>query len=248
MYRKEQPIKREVISISFVLKQKNFSRQNCGSLYCCHRATLSTNHVTVVTLLTAIYSRYAFGTCVLSKVYRKGSDHIMTATEISFLPSCPRRERPNIVPSRSVCRQLFGPVNHEQMTEDLLREKKKLYEENTQRWNFDFENGIPLPGRYLWERLYASLSKGKTVSSFSGRVSETATSERLACCNDSAGRTTTSTTTSSDTTESISDVVASDSLESSICDPEKRSRCLRTRKSSGKITGELICLFFAWQI
>lgn len=57
--------KREVISISFVLKQKNFSRQNCGSLYCCHRATLSTNHVTVVTLLTAIYSRYAFGTCVV---------------------------------------------------------------------------------------------------------------------------------------------------------------------------------------
>ena len=45
---------------------KRISRaKTAGLCNCCHRATLSTNHVTVVTLLTAIYSRYAFGTCVV---------------------------------------------------------------------------------------------------------------------------------------------------------------------------------------
>lgn len=161
----------------------------------------------------------------------------MTATQVSFLPSCPRRERPNIIPSSSVCRQLFGPVDHEQMRADLLRERKKLCDENTRTWNFDFENEIPLPGRYDWQRSCASSSREKPILSLPDRVSEMGTTERLACFNDSAETRTTRSTTSSGTMDyAISNDAKGDSLESSIRDPEKRLKRLRERKPSDKIT------------
>lgn len=218
---------------------------------CYHRNRLSTNQMTDVTLLTAIYCSYAFGrervrvldsrSCLCELLE-------MTTTQMSFLPPCPRRERPNIIPSRSVCRQLFGPVNHEQMRADLLREKRKLCDENTRAWNFDFENGIPLVGRYVWERICSNLTREKPVSSLSDCVSETGSNERLACFNvpdPSAERTTTTTTCSGMTDCTISNDAESESLENAKCDPEKRLKHLRKRKSSGKITGELGCFCFS---
>lgn len=166
----------------------------------------------------------------------------MTASRISILPSCPRRERPNIVPSRSVCRQLFGPVNHEQVKADLLRERRKLCDENTQTWNFDFENGIPLVGRYVWERICTRLTKDRPVSSFPDLASETGSSERLGLNLPSAEITTVATTTSPGMSDStISNDVECESLESAKCDRAKPLRCLRKRKSSGKITGKSGC-------
>lgn len=170
-------------------------------------------------------------------------------TQISFPASCPRRERPNIIPSRSVCRQLFGPVNHEDIRADLLREKKKLCDENTRTWNFDFENGIPLAGRYVWERICSNLTRERPISSVSDTVCETGTGERLASLNvPSVESTTTATTSSGMTDDTISNDAQSESLESGKRDPEKSLSHLRKRKSSGKITGESIYCFCFSQI
>lgn len=174
------------------------------------------------------------------------SQEEMTAAQINFGPSCPRREKPNIVPSHSVCRQLFGPVNHEQMREDLLREKRKLTEENTARWNFDFENGIPLVGKYVWERIRPNLTKEMPISSCDDRVSETAKREHSCRFSlPSAETTTTSTTSSGLTNHTISDDTESEPLQNDKCDPDKPPKHLKKRKTSKKITGEWsLCFCF----
>ena len=165
----------------------------------------------------------------------------MASAQGNVLPSCPRRERPNIVPSRSVCRQLFGPNDHEQVRADLLRDKRKLLEEATRTWNFDFENGIPLVGRYVWERMFSELTREIEASRFSSPVSETEASNERSDPAAVAERTdvTPSTTTSLGTTDrTISDDIDSDKLESGKCYSGKSARQLRKRKATGKITGE----------
>lgn len=164
----------------------------------------------------------------------------MTATQISYPPSCPRRVRPNIIPSRSVCRQLFGPVNHEQLRADLLRERKKMCDENTETWNFDFENGVPLVGRYVWERICGNLTRERPSSSLPDLVNETGTNERLACFSSPSTELTTdtTTTTSSGTTKrQVSNDCCSTQAENNSVDTEKRIKHFRKAKSSGKITG-----------
>ncbi|XP_050767276.1 cyclin-dependent kinase inhibitor 1 isoform X1 [Gymnogyps californianus] len=55
--------------------------------------------------------------------------------------------------SSKVCRNLFGPVDHQQLQndfEDLLRQQ---LEEAQQRWNFNFETETPLEGHFKWERV-----------------------------------------------------------------------------------------------
>ncbi|XP_068711151.1 cyclin-dependent kinase inhibitor 1-like isoform X1 [Montipora foliosa] len=163
----------------------------------------------------------------------------MASSQRNVLPSCPRRERPNIVPSRSVCRQLFGPNDHEQLRADLLRDKRKLLEEATRTWNFDFENGIPLVGRYVWERMFSDLTREIEASRFSSPVSEIETSNERSETAAVAERAdvTPSTTTSLGTTDrTISDDIDSDKLESGKCYSGKSARQLRKRKTTGKIT------------
>lgn len=158
-----------------------------------------------------------------------------------------RRERPNIVPSRSVCRNLFGPVDHEQLKADFLREKEEIIKEDTRKWNFDFENDIPLLGRYLWEKMYSDLARERTTSSFSSRASEgKATNERSSCTTVAEHPDVTPSATSLDMahrTIQISDNVDSEKPESEKCDPKMTPRKLRSRSSTGKITGEGICYF-----
>ncbi|XP_067038512.1 cyclin-dependent kinase inhibitor 1-like isoform X1 [Acropora muricata] len=151
-----------------------------------------------------------------------------------------RRERPNIVPSRSVCRNLFGPVDHEQLKADFLREKEEIIKEDTRKWNFDFENDIPLLGRYLWEKMYSDLARERTTSSFSSRASEgKATNERSSCTTVAEHPDVTRSATSLDMahrTIQISDNVDSEKPESEKCDPKMTPRKLRSRSSTGKIT------------
>ncbi|XP_029194457.1 cyclin-dependent kinase inhibitor 1-like isoform X1 [Acropora millepora] len=151
-----------------------------------------------------------------------------------------RRERPNIVPSRSVCRNLFGPVDHEQLKADFLREKEEIIKEDTRKWNFDFENDIPLLGRYLWEKMYSDLARERTTSSFSSRASEgKATNERSSCTTVAEHPDVTPSATSLDMahrTIQISDNVDSEKPESEKCDPKMTPRKLRSRSSTGKIT------------
>lgn len=63
-----------------------------------------------------------------------------------------------------VRRNLFGTVDHdhEQIRDDLNREMNRILEEKKRKWNFDFENFQPLPGRYKWERVGKRLQTRKS--------------------------------------------------------------------------------------
>ncbi|XP_074833931.1 cyclin-dependent kinase inhibitor 1 isoform X2 [Carettochelys insculpta] len=61
--------------------------------------------------------------------------------------------------SKKLCRNLFGPVDHEQLQNDFQDLMRRHLEEAQRRWNFDFETETPLEGEFKWERvLYASAS------------------------------------------------------------------------------------------
>lgn len=162
----------------------------------------------------------------------------MTATKAIFQPQCPRRVRPDITPSRSVCRQLFGPVDHVQLRADLLREKEKLGVDNNQTWNFDFENGVPLVGKYVWERLFPKVNGDRTVSRFTDQVSEMETPERFSRASTELTTTPTTTTSlgtsTSDGSSSTQETVSMNGKSH----PQSRLRQIRKTKSTGKITGE----------
>ncbi|XP_048353082.1 cyclin-dependent kinase inhibitor 1 [Sphaerodactylus townsendi] len=55
--------------------------------------------------------------------------------------------------SRKLCRNLFGPVDHEQLQNDFQSSMKVEREEAKSKWNFDFETETPLEGDYKWEKV-----------------------------------------------------------------------------------------------
>ncbi|XP_034978384.1 cyclin-dependent kinase inhibitor 1 isoform X2 [Zootoca vivipara] len=55
--------------------------------------------------------------------------------------------------SRKLCRNLFGPVDHDQLQKDFQSLMKAQLEEARQKWNFDFESETPLEGDYKWEKV-----------------------------------------------------------------------------------------------
>ncbi|XP_028589833.2 cyclin-dependent kinase inhibitor 1 isoform X1 [Podarcis muralis] len=55
--------------------------------------------------------------------------------------------------SRKLCRNLFGPVDHDQLQKDFQSLMKAQLEEAQQKWNFDFESETPLEGDYKWEKV-----------------------------------------------------------------------------------------------
>ncbi|XP_054575239.1 cyclin-dependent kinase inhibitor 1B isoform X2 [Eptesicus fuscus] len=56
-------------------------------------------------------------------------------------------------PKPSACRNLFGPVDHEELTRDLERHCRDMEEASQRKWNFDFKNHKPLEGRYEWQEV-----------------------------------------------------------------------------------------------
>ncbi|XP_043542544.1 cyclin-dependent kinase inhibitor 1Bb [Chiloscyllium plagiosum] len=54
-------------------------------------------------------------------------------------------------PKPSACRNLFGPVNHDELNRDLQKKQKEIREQDRRRWNYDFERDKPLDGNYKWE-------------------------------------------------------------------------------------------------
>ncbi|XP_075052448.1 cyclin-dependent kinase inhibitor 1B-like isoform X2 [Mixophyes fleayi] len=54
---------------------------------------------------------------------------------------------------RGVCRNLFGPVDHERLKMDYKATINNSLEEAKRKWNFDFANEIPLEGQYKWEKV-----------------------------------------------------------------------------------------------
>ncbi|XP_076012186.1 cyclin dependent kinase inhibitor 1Ca [Genypterus blacodes] len=53
----------------------------------------------------------------------------------------------------SVCRSLFGPVDHEQLSRDLTKRLREITEQDSRRWNFNFQAETPLLGRFEWEEV-----------------------------------------------------------------------------------------------
>ncbi|KAI2564521.1 CDKN1B isoform 3, partial [Pan troglodytes] len=47
-------------------------------------------------------------------------------------------------PKPSACRNLFGPVDHEELTRDLEKHCRDMEEASQRKWNFDFQNHKPL--------------------------------------------------------------------------------------------------------
>ncbi|XP_034542026.1 cyclin-dependent kinase inhibitor 1Bb [Notolabrus celidotus] len=68
-------------------------------------------------------------------------------------------------PQPSLCRNLFGPVDHQELKRDLKRHLREMEEADSARWGFDFANHTPLAnGRFEWE-----LVDCKDVPSFYNR-------------------------------------------------------------------------------
>ncbi|KAF4094883.1 cyclin-dependent kinase inhibitor 1C [Onychostoma macrolepis] len=75
------------------------------------------------------------------------------------------RERlvpPKTVPQRSTetppplkrsgtCRNLFGPVDHDELRRELSSQLREISERDQLRWNFNFLEGQPLDGALKWE-------------------------------------------------------------------------------------------------
>ncbi|XP_062865446.1 cyclin-dependent kinase inhibitor 1D [Trichomycterus rosablanca] len=53
----------------------------------------------------------------------------------------------------NVRRNLFGPVDHQQLQQDFQRLLCMSVETAKQRWNFDFQSERPTPGLVEWEEM-----------------------------------------------------------------------------------------------
>ncbi|KAM6969889.1 cyclin-dependent kinase inhibitor 1C [Aplochiton taeniatus] len=51
----------------------------------------------------------------------------------------------------AACRNLFGPVDHDELNLEMKSKLREISERDQQRWNFNFEGNIPMPGDYQWE-------------------------------------------------------------------------------------------------
>ncbi|KFO82281.1 Cyclin-dependent kinase inhibitor 1, partial [Cuculus canorus] len=53
--------------------------------------------------------------------------------------------------STHACRNLFGPIDHEQLRQDFQHMLQNSIEGAQQKWNFDFLQDTPLEGLLQWE-------------------------------------------------------------------------------------------------
>uniref|UniRef100_A0A8C6SF25 Cyclin-dependent kinase inhibitor 1C n=1 Tax=Neogobius melanostomus TaxID=47308 RepID=A0A8C6SF25_9GOBI len=53
----------------------------------------------------------------------------------------------------SVCRNLFGPVDHDELQQEMNTKLREISERDQERWNFNFEANSPLDGAYEWEEV-----------------------------------------------------------------------------------------------
>ncbi|KAL0967869.1 hypothetical protein UPYG_G00258670 [Umbra pygmaea] len=49
------------------------------------------------------------------------------------------------------CRNLFGPVDHDELNREMKSKMREISDRDQRRWNFNFEVGVPLSGNYEWE-------------------------------------------------------------------------------------------------
>ncbi|KAL1007642.1 hypothetical protein UPYG_G00089410 [Umbra pygmaea] len=75
----------------------------------------------------------------------------MTYVEKSSEMERSATRRGNPLFRRSVCRNLFGPVDHDQLSRELKSKLREISEQDQRMWNFNFESDTPMPGIYEWE-------------------------------------------------------------------------------------------------
>ncbi|KAK9952017.1 hypothetical protein ABG768_017882 [Culter alburnus] len=65
-----------------------------------------------------------------------------------------RKAVPEILPLLKLtgtCRNLFGPVDHDELKRELTSKLREISQRDQLRWNFDFSEGQPLNGDLKWE-------------------------------------------------------------------------------------------------
>ena len=72
-----------------------------------------------------------------------------------------------------LCRNLFGAVDHEQLSRDLSRRLEEIAERDQRRWNFSFETDEPLDGEYRWEPVPSDRTAAFYQGSAAGEVEVT---------------------------------------------------------------------------
>ncbi|KAM7032809.1 cyclin-dependent kinase inhibitor 1 [Acridotheres tristis] len=82
--------------------------------------------------------------------------------------------------SSKVCRNLFGPVDHEQLQHDFENQIRHQLEEAQQRWNFNFETETPLEGPFKWERILEAEQPPQEVHSLVRAVTSSDSRSSLA--------------------------------------------------------------------
>ncbi|XP_053141200.1 cyclin-dependent kinase inhibitor 1C [Hemicordylus capensis] len=62
-----------------------------------------------------------------------------------------------------VCRNLFGPVDHDELNRELKSKLREICEDDQKRWDYNFQTETPLagPGRLQWEEV-----EGDSVPAF----------------------------------------------------------------------------------
>ncbi|XP_072237301.1 cyclin dependent kinase inhibitor 1Ca [Leuresthes tenuis] len=88
----------------------------------------------------------------------------------------------------SVCRSLFGPVDHEQLRQDFKLKLWENTEQDSRRWNFNFQSETPLPGRFHWEEIPANCTAAFYLESAQTNhaVSSPKTEDNDRACEESA--------------------------------------------------------------
>lgn len=75
----------------------------------------------------------------------------MSSVQFSVSGSGAARESFPQPARRSVCRSLFGPVDHDELNRDIEAKLREISDRDQKRWNFNFVSGTPLLGDYEWE-------------------------------------------------------------------------------------------------
>jgi len=87
----------------------------------------------------------------------------------------------------SVCRSLFGPVDHDELNREMKSKLREMSERDQRRWNFNFEADTPLAGAYQWEESPVNTTPGFYQDSIQvGKTRTVATAIKVKQCPDSS--------------------------------------------------------------
>ncbi|KAF7245398.1 Cyclin-dependent kinase inhibitor 1C [Varanus komodoensis] len=80
--------------------------------------------------------------------------HLSSASALERLAA--RRTFP-VHARTGVCRNLFGPVDHDELNRELKGKLQEICEDGQRRWDYNFQTETPLPGsgRLQWEEVEA---------------------------------------------------------------------------------------------